>query len=255
MLLMYVVVAVIVLSMGAVAAALVMVLKNRRAQAARPVQEVRAEVFRTFTDVQELSENFTTQTVDSVNSYKQTRCFVEFKLPDGNRKTFRVDKGSWAEWMEGWSGVLKFQGDVLKSFEPDQHQPQDPVPPVRPFFMKETVQAGRLLSLYGHAPTVGVDIESHEAVKVDFEEVDIFLSGVEGTSGEMFFVLEDEEGRVLQFARNGGETSLEAEVLAGPGGASRTAPVTAPGTARELVWAFVNGQDPTATHGFSFTSA
>jgi hypothetical protein len=252
---MYVVVAVIVLSMGAVVAALMMVLKNRRAQAALPVEEVRAEVLRTFTDVQQTGDNFTTQTVDSYNSWEQTRCFVEFKLPDGSRKTFQADKRPWAEWMEGSSGVLKFQGDVLKSFEAEEHQQRAPVAPARPFFMKETVQSGGLLSLYGHAPMVGVVIESHEAVEVDFEEVDVFLAGVEATSGEMFFVLEDEEGRVLQFARSGGEASLEAEVLAGPGGASRTALVAAPGTARELVWAFVNGQDPTAVQGFSFASA
>lgn len=80
------------------------------------------------------------------------------------------------------------------------------------FFTREE-KTGKTVKFYASAPSLGVEIPIEEPILCDYEEVCAFVDRISDSTGDNFFVLEDEGGNCIQFMHDGdGSERLDLDI-------------------------------------------
>lgn len=253
MLVVYLALGFVVVAMGAVVVALVVMARKRKAQAALPVVESRVTVLGTYDEIQQTGSSMTGGTVDSADAWEQKRYFAEFRLEDGAKKRFRVDKKLFLSLHDHDEGTLTFQGEKVLGYKKKAGGKGKAKTPKEPlFFMKDTARAGKVVKFYADAPSLGVTLESKSAIDVDFEEISAFMDRLADCREETFFVLEDDRGAILQMSMASTGGRLEADLPVSDRGGSFIGETPDVPAAKELVRRWLEGEDVAAAYAFEF---
>ncbi len=231
----------------AIIAAFVVMNLNRKAQSILKPVNVRAEIIKTDTSINNMTK------VENFNNYDNTKCFVEFRTDQGLAVVLSCEEKVFYELLPGFYGNLTYQGSSLVSFERlighEEARIQEKLDNL--YFFEKKGEQGDTLSFWCEAPSLDVHVPTNETIKLDIDEVFMYIDRMYDNNTENFFGLEDDK-KIIQFINDGNKDEIIVDVPDITKDGSYQTIIDSTDEAKELVTAFYNKENVRFVKNFEF---
>jgi hypothetical protein len=188
----------IMISVGAIALAILVMNRNRRAYSTRPVETLPAVFLGADSERRYLNDKQSPKTFINTSVNGIAEQFVTFKLNTGKLMAFKVRRNIALAYHEGEKGHLTFQGGRFIAFVATGIETLDD-----DNFFPNRKRIPPFVWVYGEAREIGLSIPSDNPFQSDRMDLQKLVKDLEDDKSDWFLVIKNAQNELLQVERKG----------------------------------------------------